>query len=223
VSRRRARRAPPPSARRALGLALLLAAAGCAPAVERTRIPPPPRPTSGPQTLVVGVDRDRANRQPASALARELAFALSQRGRASSDLAAFAGAAAGLGRPVPDAYHDRLLTGVVDPELAAYLQGEGVQSLIVVEVPIVEQVWTEGGKRTRVAMSARGHDLAGREPSWQASTAPEVGGDPGRGFQIALEAGLGALVRAINREPEPLVPPRLLGPLAPVIDTLKWW
>jgi hypothetical protein len=210
------------AARLALGLALLVSA-GCARTAERTVIPPPPRPTTGPQTLVVGVDRDSANRQPASMLARELAFALSQRGRTSHDLAAFAGATAGLGRPLPDAYRDRLLTGVVDPELAAYLQGEGVQSLIVVEVPIVEQVWTEGSKRTRMAMSARGHDLAGREASWHASTAPEVGGDPGRGFQIALEAGLGALVRAINREPEPVVPPRLLAPLEPVIELIRWW
>ena len=203
--------------------AALVAAVGCAPVAERVKIPPPPRPTSGPQTLVVGVDQHSANRYPASVLARELAFALSQRGRTTTDLHAFAVTTAGLGRPLPDVYRDRLLTGVVDAELAAYLQSEGVQSLIVVETPIVDQLWTEGGKRTRVAMSARGHDLAGREPSWHASTAPEVGNEPGRGFPIAMELGLGALVRAINREPEPVLPPRLLGPLAPVIDTLRWW
>ena len=201
----------------------LLAAAGCAPIAERTTIPPPPRPSSGPQTLVVGVDKDSGNVYPASTLARELAFALSQRGRATTDFQAFTVVTAGLGRPVPDVYRDRLLAGVLDAELAVYLQSEGVQSLIMVEMPVVDQLWGSDGKRTRVAMSARGHDLAGRAPSWHASTAPEVGNEPGRGFQIAMEVGLGALVRAINREPEPALPPRLLAPLVPIIETIKWW
>jgi len=174
----------------------------------------------GPRTLVVGVDGEGANRHVAEGLARELAFALSQRGRIAIDLGPFRDSIAALGRPLPDAMRDRLLTGVLDPPLVTLLHGEGVQTLIFVQVEIYDQVWGTGGKRTRVGLSARGHDFAHGEVTWRVYAAPDIDDEPGRGFQLATNAALGALVRAISREPEPVAVPTAI---IPVLNKLKWW
>jgi hypothetical protein len=175
---------------------------------------------AGPHTLVVGVDGEGANRHVVDGLARQLAFALSQRGRIATDLTPFCDAIAALGRPLPDVLRDRLLTGVLDPSLVTAMRGEGVHTVIFVEVEIYDQVWGTGGKRTRVGLTARAHDFVHGESTWRVYAAPDADDEPGRGFQLATNAALGALVRAISREPEPAAVPTAI---MPVLDKLKWW
>jgi hypothetical protein len=206
--------------RRGLLLLLMVAlAAGCA--VTEAR--PVYRAIRGagdiPRVLVVGVDRSGANRAPVDALGREVAFALSQRGRPALDFPAFEAAVRAVGRPLPDAVVDRLLAGTDDATVDTYLQSEGLQTLVLVEIPIAEQVWSANGKRTRVSLTARGRDVATGEVIWRAYASPEVDHAPGVGFRLATDLAVGALIRAISGEPEPPAVPSL----APALNALQWW
>ena len=203
---------------RALLLALALAGAGCTMAAPHRPIyHPEPVSTNGERTLVVPLERDPANIPTADRLARDMAFSLAQRGRNAMDLPAFAATLDATGRPLPEAMVLRLRAGVADPEVVAWLRAEQVRHLIFLEVRVFEQVWTSNGKRTRVGLSARGRDLGNGEQMWHAFTTPEVEDEPGRGFQLASETALGALVRVIEGEKEPLRIPKITLPDLPTV------
>lgn len=188
---------------RAAGLALaVLFLGGCALTT--------PRPVyragvvnGGQRILVVGVEPLVANRYSADVLARELAFALTQRGRNAVSLSAFAESEEAAGRALPEDVRHKLEAGVVGPDTASWLQMVQVKAVIFLETQIYEQVWGAQGKRTRVAMMARGHDLLVGEDLWRAFVTPEVDDEPGRGFQIATDAAVAGLARAISGEGEP--------------------
>ena len=198
---------------------LALALAGCAVTDPRPVYHPSTSTEDGQRMLVVGVDRDLFNRPTVSNLARELAFALAQRGRSAVEGGNFLDAVEAAGRPMPQALRARLVQGVADPEIVEWLKTEKVRTLIFLEVQIFEQVWSTGGKRTRVGLAARGRDLWNGEETWRAFTTPEVEDEPGRGFQLATESALGALARVINGDPEPMAVPRMALPMF----KLKWW
>jgi hypothetical protein len=205
--------------RRALA-ALLLAGlgAGCTmTAPHRPVYHPEAVRASGELTLVVAAEADPANLPGAERLARGLAFGLAQRGWSAVDLPAFAQALETAGRPLPEPLRLRLRAGVVDPPAAAWLRGERVRYLVFLEVRVLEQVWTSNGKRSRAGLSARGRDLANGEQTWHAYATPEVEDEPGRGLTLAGEAALGALVRVISGEPEPLRIPKVTLPDLPTI------
>ncbi len=156
--------------------------------------------------LVVGVPRDEANVYTTTALARELAFALARRGRMALDLPEFLERSALLGAPVPPAIVARLGRGVADADTIAWLRAEGVTLLVFIDVPVYEQLWAGSGKRTRVAVAARGRPLDDSDAAWRAFTTPEVEDEPGRGVELATTAALSALARAISGEAEPTSP-----------------
>jgi len=192
---------------------MLVLAAGC------TITDPRPVYHSGTSTqdgrtmLVVGVDREAVNRATVDGLARELAFALAQRGRSAVDVRTFLDATDAAGRPMPVPLRVRLQQGVADADVVGWLTAESVRTLVVLEVQIFDQVWAQGGKRTRVGLAARGRDLASGDSTWRAFTTPEVEDEPGRGFQLATEAAVSALARVINGEPEPSTVPRMILPV----------
>ncbi len=158
---------------------------------------------AGQRVLVVGVEPLVANRYSADVLARQLAFALTLRGRNAVPLSEFLDTEDAARRPVPDELRLKLLAGVVGPETAAWLQAVQVKAVIFLETEIYDQVWGMQGKRTRIAMKARGYDLLVGEDLWQAFVTPEVDDEPGRGFQIATDAAVAGLARAISGEGEP--------------------
>jgi hypothetical protein len=168
--------------------------------------------------LVVGLERDLQNQPTVGGLARELAFALSQRGRSAVEVGSFLDATEAAGRPMPLPLRTRLTQGVADADIVGGRRAEHVRTLIFLEVQIFEQVWSTGGKRTRVGLAARGRDLANGEEAWRAFTTPEVEDEPGRGFQLATASALAALARVINGDPEPLAVPRMVLP----IFKLRW-
>ena len=200
-----------------VALALLLGA-GCTVTDPRPVYHPATTTEDGRRMLVVGVDREFVNRATVDGLARELAFALAQRGRSAVDIRSFLDATDGAGRPMPPLLRTRLTQGIADPDLVAWLTAESVRTLIFLEVQIFDQVWGQGGKRTRVGLAARGRDLSNGEAVWRAFTTPEVEDEPGRGFQLATEAALSALARVINGDPEPVSVPRLILPFS----KMKW-
>lgn len=157
----------------------------------------------GQRILVVGVEPLVANRYSADVLAGQLAFALTQRGRNAVSLSTFAESEDAAGRPLPEDVRLKLQAGVVGPDTASWLQMVQVKGVIFLETQIYDQVWSSQGKRTRVAMMARGHDLFVGEDLWRAFVTPEVDDEAGRGFQIASEAAVAGLARAISGESEP--------------------
>lgn len=159
---------------------------------------------AGQQILVIGVE-PLANRYSADVLARQLAFALTLRGRNAVPLSAFIDAEDAAGRPLPEELRLKLQAGVVSPDTAAWLQAAQVKAVIFLETEIYDQIWGPQGKRTRVAMMARGHDLLVGEDLWRAFVTPEVDDEPGRGFQIATDAAVAGLARAISGEGEPFM------------------
>lgn len=183
-------------------VALLLAVAGCTVTDPRPVYRTTTAAAEGAVTLVVGVERDVENGYVVRALAREMAFALAQRGRAAIDLGTFVDEARHRGFGVPPVIVAKLTAGVADEEALGWLRGERLGALILLEVGVYDQVWGAKGKRTRVGLTARGRVLSGGEETWRAFTTPEVEDEPGQGFQIATEAALGALVRVIMGEPE---------------------
>lgn len=198
-------------------VSLLFVATGCGVTDPRPVYHTSTVATEGAPVLVVGVEREPDNAPTVRALARELAFALGQRGRAALDLTTFVEQARHRGAPLPSTLVGRLAAGVVDPDTLVWLQAEGVGSLILLDAALYEQVWGPRGKRTRVGLTARGRQLDGTEGTWRAYTTPEVEDEPGQGFQIATEAALAALVRVIVGEAEPALPRagRLLPRLRP--------
>lgn len=201
--------------RSATALLIAVALAGCTFTDPRPVYQPTTVATEGRPTLVVGVPRDEANAYTTNVLARELAFALAQRGRAALDLPTFLDQRALAGAPLPAGMVARLTHGVADTPTAAWLAAEGVTLLVFLEVPIYEQVWGATGKRTRVGLAARGRNLEDGEGGWRAFATPEVEDEPGRGFELATSAALGALARMISGESEPLTLPAGVG------DTLR--
>lgn len=201
---------------RALAVILSLALAGCTFTDPRPVYHTATVATDGRPTLVVGVPRDDANLYTATVLARELAFALAQRGRAAIDLPTFIEQRALANATLPAPMAARLARGVADAPTVAWLTAEGVTLLVFLEVPIYEQVWGNTGKRTRVGLAARGRNLADGEGTWRAFSTPEVEDEPGRGFEIATAAALGALARMISGEAEPPTLPAAVG------DGLRW-
>lgn len=187
--------------------------AGCALTDPQPVYHPAATRQTGERLLVVGLEREAANRPTVEALARELAFGLARRGRAAQDFATFAAGLELAGRPLPAALQERLQGGLVDGDVSGWLQAEGIRTLILLEVPLYEQVWGVSSKRTRVGLSARGRDLANGEAAWHAYTTPEVEDEPGLGFQHATAAALGALARAIVGEPQPAAVPAPVAPL----------
>ncbi len=182
--------------------ALLVAVAGCAVTDPRPVYHTTTAASEGAATLVVGVERDADNGYVVRALARDMAFALAQRGRAAIDLVTFVDEARHRGIGLPPLTVAKLTAGVADEDVLGWLRGERLSAVILLEVGVFEQVWGVKGKRTRVGLTARGRVLGGGEETWRAFTTPEVEDEPGQGFQIASEAALGALVRVIMGEPE---------------------
>ena len=154
---------------------------------------------------------ERPTAELVRALARELAVALAQRGRAAVDLGRFGAEAVHRGRPIPPAMFARLSAGVADDDAVAWLRAEGIAALIFLEVELYEQVWASRGKRTRVGLAARGRDLEA-ETAWRVYATPEVEDEPGRGFEQATAVALDALVRAIAGE----------APHAPAPTAWRW-
>lgn len=183
-------------------VALLLAVTGCAVTDPRPVYRTTTAASEGATTLVVGVERDPDNAYTVRTLAREMAFALAQRGRSAVDFATFVDEARHRGLILPPAVVGKLVAGVADEEALGWLRGERLGALILLEVGVYDQVWSVHGKRTRVGLTARGRQLNGAEETWRAFTTPEVEDEPGQGFQIATEAALSALVRVIMGEPE---------------------
>jgi hypothetical protein len=200
---------------RIAGLVAIVAllSAGCSTVDTRSVYHPARSLGAGDRVLVVGVEHDTHNRPTVEALARQLAFAIAQRGRAAVDLAALADSLDVHERPLPAALLDRLARGALDTDIAVRLGDEGVRLVIFLEVQIYEQVWAAGGKRTRVGLAARGRDLADNAPVWRAYATPEVHDEPGRGFQLGTEAAVTALARIINGDPEPSPVQKLLAPV----------
>ena len=215
TTRPRARPLAPGASMRSLLLAALaLAATGCA-------LTSDPRPVShvqpaGGRTLVVGVERDPANAQTVEDVSREFTFGLAQRGRPAVRLADLIDDTPA-SRAAAEPMAGKLRSGLVDEETAAWLRELEVRQLIFVEVKVYEQVWAADGKRTRVGLTARGHDLAGEAPGWNAYATPEVVDEPGRSFQLGTEAAVDALVRVVSGEPQPTRLPRLSVPYLPPI------
>jgi len=194
-----------------LALALVLGT-GCTLTDPRPVYHPATSTEDGRKMLVVGVEREFVNRTTVDELARDLSFALAQRGRSANDLRTFLDVTDAAGRPMPLPLRVRLQQGVADPDVVAWLTAESVRTLIFLEVQIFDQVWSQAGKRTRVGLAVRGRDLSNGEAMWRAFSTPEVEDEPGRGFQLATEAAVGALARVINGDPEPVSVPRMLLP-----------
>jgi hypothetical protein len=197
---------------------MLLLCAGCTITDARPVYHPVTSREDGRTLLVVGVDREFVNRPTVDRLARELAFALAQRGRGAVDGRTFLDATDAAGRPMPPPLRARLQQGIADADVVAWLTAETVQTLVFLEIQIFDQVWSQGGKRTRVGLAARGRELSNGQAAWNAYTTPEVEDEPGRGFQLASEAAVNALARVINGEPEPTSVPRMILPAF----KLKW-
>ena len=206
------------SAVRALAAGIL--AAGCALPHSETRpvYHPATSVTNGERVLVVGVERDPANRYAIDLLARELALALARRGRSALDLTRLSRWSESLGRPLPPRLIGQLERGVADADSVGWLVAERVRTLIFLEIEVYEQAWAADGKRTRVGLAARGRDLSDGESLWRAYATPEIEDEPGRGFELATESALAALARVISGEPEPIFPPAL--PRA--LNFLRW-
>jgi hypothetical protein len=183
-------------------IALLVVATACAVSDPRPVYHTTTAASEGAVTLVVGVERDPDNTYTVRTLAREMAFALAQRGRAAVDLGTFADEARVRGLVLPPWLIAKLVSGVADEEALGWLRGERLGALILLEVGVYDQVWGVRGKRTRVGLTARGRQLGGGEETWRAFTTPEVEDEPGQGFQIATDAALSALVRVIMGESE---------------------
>lgn len=196
----------------------LLVLAGCSVTNPQPSYQTSTTALEGAPLLVVGVERDPQNQPIARALARELAFALAQHGRPALDLAQFLGDARVRGVTMPEPLRTRLSAGIADREVVGWLQAERVATLVFLEVPIFEQVWSARGKRTRVGLSARGRQLDDGEATWRAYATPEVEDEPGQGFQVAAEVALGALVQLILGKP---VTPRVEVPRMPNFP-LRW-
>lgn len=193
--------------RLALVLACLLGlASGCATVSHDHRMLPPP-PTTG-RTLVVGIGLDRENRPTVQALVRAVTRELDDRWGSVFEARAFLGQPTRSGSPIPVERLEGVAAGaVLDRELAEALNREyGIQTLVFLDVRVFEQEWGPETKRTRIKLVAWAVDLGQLRPIWRATSAPEVEGESGRSFQMASEAAIQGLVRAILGESRPQWP-----------------
>jgi hypothetical protein len=177
---------------------------------------PAPAVTAPGRTLVVAVERDPANAGTVETLARQFAWGLERRGRSALDLPALLAMADAAGGPVPEALRGRLQAGLLDAGAGDWLRAAGIRHVVFLEVRLWEEGWVRDGKRARVALAAAGHDLADERRGWVAHAAPEVEEEPGRGFQVASEEALSALLRVIHGEGEPLRVPLIVIPEPPL-------
>lgn len=190
--------------RLALVLACLLGlASGCATVSHDHRMLPPP-PTTG-RTLVVGIGLDRENRSTVQALVRGVTRELDDRWGSVFEARALLGQPPRSGSPIPVERLEGVAAGaVLDRELAEALNREyGIQTLVFLDVRAFEQEWGPETKRTRIKLVAWAVDLGQLRPIWRATSAPEVEGESGRSFQLASEAAIQGLMRAILGESRP--------------------
>lgn len=190
--------------RLALVLACLLGlASGCATVSHDHRMLPPP-PTTG-RTLVVGIGLDRENRSTVQALVRGVTRELDDRWGSVFEARALLGQPPRSGSPIPVERLEGVAAGaVLDRELAEALSRDyGIQTLVFLDVRVFEQEWGSETKRTRIKLVAWAVDLGQLRPIWRATSAPEVEGESGRSFQLASEAAIQGLVRAILGESRP--------------------
>lgn len=190
--------------RLALVLACLLGlASGCATVSHDHRMLPPP-PTTG-RTLVVGIGLDRENRSTVQALVRGVTRELDDRWGSVFEARAFLGQPPRSGSPIPVERLEGVAAGaVLDRELAEALNRDyGIQTLVFLDVRVFEQDWGPETKRTRIKLAAWAVDLGQLRPIWRATSTPEVEGESGRSFQLASEAAIQGLVRAILGESRP--------------------
>lgn len=190
--------------RLALVLACLLGlASGCATVSHDHRMLPPP-PTTG-RTLVVGIGLDRENRSTVQALVRGVTRELDDRWGSVFEARALLGQPPRSGSPIPVERLEGVAAGaVLDRELAEALSRDyGIQTLVFLDVRVFEQEWGSETKRTRIKLVAWAVDLGQLRPIWRATSAPEVEGESGRSFQMASEAAIQGLVRAILGESRP--------------------
>lgn len=193
--------------RLALVLACLLGlASGCATVSHDHRMLPPP-PTTG-RTLVVGIGLDRENRSTVQALVRGVTRELDDRWGSVFEARALLGQPPRSGSPIPVERLEGVAAGaVLDRELAEALSRDyGIQTLVFLDVRVFEQEWGSETKRTRIKLVAWAVDLGQFRPIWRATSAPEVEGESGRSFQMASEAAIQGLMRAILGESRPQWP-----------------
>lgn len=193
-------------------LFLLLLATGCTTVRhdEQMTTPPPNAPPG--RSLVVGLGLDTANRSTVEALARRLARALDDLWGSVFEARAFAEQIAPSGPSIPLDYLERVGAGApLKPEVVEWLkQTHAIQSLIFLDVRLFDQEWGVQTKRTRIKLVAWALDLNQLAVTWRAMSAPEVEGESGRSFQLASEAAVQGLVRALKGEAPPRWPARIL-------------
>ncbi|MFQ5828956.1 MAG: hypothetical protein ACE5JD_07355 [Candidatus Methylomirabilia bacterium] len=191
---------------------LLVFATGCATVRHDERMAPrrPSSPTG--RSLVVGIGLDRANRPTVRALARGLARELDDLWGSVFEAGAFAEQTAQAGSPIPLDYLERVGAGAaLKPEVVEWLKRtHAIQSLIFLDVRLFDQEWGPYTRRTRIKLVAWALDLNQLAVTWRAISAPEVEGESGRSFQLASEAAVKGLVRALKGEAPPRWPTRIL-------------
>lgn len=156
------------------------------------------------RTLVVGIGLDPQNRPTVQALARGVAREFDDRWGSVFEATAFASQAARSGVPLPVERLEQVAAGApLDSWVIDGLKTHGVQTLIFLDVRLFDQEWGQETKRTRIKLVAWALDLNRLQVTWRATSAPEVEGESGRSFQLASEAAIQGLVRAVLGEPPP--------------------
>lgn len=87
------------------------------------------------------------------------------------------------------------------PEVVDALDRLDVWTVIVVEVPVWEQVWGRYSKFTRVGVELHAFHLPARQPLWRTRGQVEVESKRGRAFQFALEEAVREAVAGLRPEP----------------------
>lgn len=155
------------------------------------------------RTLVVGVGLDPQNRPIVQALARALATEFDDRWGSVFEATTFARHAAQYGAPVPLDHLEHVAVGApLDSAIAESLrQTHRIHTLVFLDVRVFDQDWGQEAKRTRIKLVAWALDLTRLAIAWRATSAPEVEGESGRGFQVAAEIAVRELVRSVAGEP----------------------
>ena len=167
---------------------------------------PPPTSLAAPpagRTLVVGVGLDPQNRPIVQALARALATELDDRWGSVFEATTFSRHADQYGARLPLGHLEHVAAGApLDSGVADGLrQIHRVHTLVFLDVRVFDQDWGQETKRTRIKLVAWALDLTRLAVAWRATSAPEVEGEGGRGFQVAAEIAVRELVRSVAGEP----------------------